>query len=188
MNEMLVENLPNVREPATTLELDGSLIDGLPEIEDELDHMRFSARQELINTQGGKVDYVQDAIAIVRSRANGNNLLTADSLDHTGLTNCMTAHGINTDALRRAGSFRIFAKLDLDSRSLMDLEYQVRTADYNVHTFWKLSLNGLYGFVNLQTEKSTLPQPLKGKGNIAFVPGLRLALFADAKTLARNVS
>lgn len=183
MTEILITDLPNARELAAAPEFPEyeSSVLGLEAMGDNI-----LQREQLMRDQGGKT-YVQEIAGSVRSRANGNSLFAVDNLRDTGLTRYMSELGVDTDSLKGVGQFRLFGKIDVYNRHVLDLEYQIRKQDSSILTFWELSLNGFYGFVNLRTRNNELPQPLTGQGNITSVRGVRKALTIDSGIIAQSV-
>jgi hypothetical protein len=201
---VLLENLEGYRPWATVSALDtyrlahseeeaASAVTaaGLPIDSEEFGQLADKERAEIRRIQG-VAEYVGGLAMRLGDAMSERKTLAANSLAATGLTRLFEeSYGVDMAALTKGlPILRLFCWPPEPRKGLgrgFEFRYQVIRQEGGADTFWEVEASATYGFVNFYggapPHKPTLPVPLIGSGNIAFMAGVREALEEDVETL-----
>jgi hypothetical protein len=153
----------------------------------EVERLALKGREGLQRTQGVApyVAALASRLTAVSSRDTVNTL----PLEQTALTTLFRdRYGVDLVPYmeQSTGMLGITRVIHTSDANAVGLNYMaIRKSHGNV--FWQLTVDGNYGFVNMHCPRHDFPtMPLRGMGNIAFVPGVEEALFADAVLIEQN--
>jgi hypothetical protein len=164
---------------------------GAPTSSEEIERLADKERAEIRRIQG-VAEYVGGLATRLSAAMSERRTLAADSLAATGLTRLFEeSYGVDMAALTEGlPILRLFCWPPEPRKGLgegFELRYQVIREESGADTFWEVEASATYGFVNFYggapPHRPTMPVPLIGSGNIAFMAGVREALEEDVETL-----
>lgn len=145
-------------------------------------------RDEIIRKQGA-TPYVT-ALAHRLLAASDNRLISVIPTEKTALTSLFhEQYGVDLTPYmeQSTGMLGITGVGDRSKDPVIGLNYMAIHEGRGGNTFWRLTVNGVYGFVNMYCVRHDFPtMPITGNGNIAAIPGVEEALNADAAFIEQN--